>query len=477
MKKVTKKKVAKKPVAKKVAPKKKVQPKKGAKVLRAKKAAPKKQIKKIIKSAKGKTASVAKAKIQKKKVVVKKTAPQKTSKTVAKKIVTPTKKSSQKEKPITETIEEQEVEVVGTAELIAGIIERGKQRGFVTEDEIIHLIPDVEEEVAELENLYEKLETAGIKIVQSDEMLKIDTEKEVEAYEKSKKDKNVDVFLADGIEDGSADLVQMYLREIGRVSLLSADEEVKLAKASEKGDLIAKQKLTEANLRLVVSIAKKYVGRSHNLSLLDLIQEGNIGLFRAVEKFDYRKGFKFSTYATWWIRQAITRALADQSRTIRIPVHMVETINKYTQITRRLVQELGREPLPEEIAAEMNMEVEKIRHIQKISQETVSLETSVGDSDDDSVLGDFIEDTETVMPHQVASRKLLKSHVGEVLNELSPREQKILKIRFGLEDGVTHTLEEVGKEFGVTRERIRQIEAKALEKIRQHQMINKLKHY
>ncbi len=477
MKKVTKKKVAKKPVAKKVAPKKKVQPKKGAKVLRAKKAAPKKQIKKIIKSAKGKTASAAKAKIQKKKVVVKKTAPQKTSKTVAKKIVTPTKKSSQKEKPITETIEEQEVEVVSTAELIAGIIERGKQRGFVTEDEIIHLIPDVEEEVAELENLYEKLETAGIKIVQSDEMLKIDTEKEVEAYEKSKKDKNVDVFLADGIEDGSADLVQMYLREIGRVSLLSADEEVKLAKASEKGDLIAKQKLTEANLRLVVSIAKKYVGRSHNLSLLDLIQEGNIGLFRAVEKFDYRKGFKFSTYATWWIRQAITRALADQSRTIRIPVHMVETINKYTQITRRLVQELGREPLPEEIAAEMNMEVEKIRHIQKISQETVSLETSVGDSDDDSVLGDFIEDTETVMPHQVASRKLLKSHVGEVLNELSPREQKILKIRFGLEDGVTHTLEEVGKEFGVTRERIRQIEAKALEKIRQHQMINKLKHY
>jgi len=477
MKKVTKKKVAKKPVAKKVAPKKKVQPKKGAKVLRAKKAAPKKQIKKIIKSAKGKTASAAKAKIQKKKVVVKKTAPQKTSKTVAKKIVTPTKKSSQKEKPITETIEEQEVEVVSTAELIAGIIERGKQRGFVTEDEIIHLIPDVEEEVAELENLYEKLETAGIKIVQSDEMLKIDTEKEVEAYEKSKKDKNVDVFLADGIEDGSADLVQIYLREIGRVSLLSADEEVKLAKASEKGDLIAKQKLTEANLRLVVSIAKKYVGRSHNLSLLDLIQEGNIGLFRAVEKFDYRKGFKFSTYATWWIRQAITRALADQSRTIRIPVHMVETINKYTQITRRLVQELGREPLPEEIAAEMNMEVEKIRHIQKISQETVSLETSVGDSDDDSVLGDFIEDTETVMPHQVASRKLLKSHVGEVLNELSPREQKILKIRFGLEDGVTHTLEEVGKEFGVTRERIRQIEAKALEKIRQHQMINKLKHY
>lgn len=362
-------------------------------------------------------------------------------------------------------------------DVMAELMARGKQRGFITEDEIIHLIPEIEEELDELENLYEKLETAGIKVVVSDDMLKIDTEKEAEAYEKSKKDKSADLLLGQAVEDASSDLVQMYFREIGRVALLNSEEEVRLAKASEKGDLAAKQKLTEANLRLVVSIAKKYVGRSHNLSLLDLIQEGNIGLFRAVEKFDYRKGFKFSTYATWWIRQAITRALADQSRTIRIPVHMVETINKYTQITRRLVQELGREPLPEEIAAEMNIEVDKIRHIQKISQETVSLETSVGDSDDDSVLGDFIEDTETIMPHQVASRKLLKNHVGEVLKELTPREQKILKIRFGLEDGVPHTLEEVGKEFGVTRERIRQIEAKALEKIRQHKAIGKLKDY
>ena len=413
------------------------------------------------------------------------------SKVVKKKIVPKPKKQTMKSKPAKKenkpkkTVQpkkaaaavQEEIQEESTADLIAGIIERGKQRGFVTEDEIIHIIPDIEEELEDLENLYEKLETAGIKVVQSEEMLKIDTDKEVEAYEKSKKDKNVDAVLADGIEDGSANLVQMYLREIGRVSLLNADEEIKLAKANEKGDLIAKQKLTEANLRLVVSIAKKYVGRSHNLSLLDLIQEGNIGLFRAVEKFDFRKGFKFSTYATWWIRQAITRALADQSRTIRIPVHMVETINKYTQVTRRLVQELGREPLPEEVAAEMNMEVDKIRHIQKISQETVSLETSVGDSDDDSVLGDFIEDTETVMPHQVASRKLLKSHVGEVLNELSPREQKILKIRFGLEDGVTHTLEEVGEVFGVTRVRIRFFFFLALDKIRQHQMINKLKHY
>jgi len=417
--------------------------------------------------------------VQKKNIAKKKVLKNKKNHLAKKKIIKkPVKKKTKKtfvlkKKTALQIREDQEE----TSDVIAELIARGKQRGFVTEDEIINLIPEVEEELDELENLYEQLETAGVKVVVSDDMLKIDTDKEVEAYEKSKKDKNADIILNEGSEDASSDLVQMYFREIGRVPLLKSEEEVKLAKANEKGDLAAKQKLTEANLRLVVSIAKKYVGRSHNLSLLDLIQEGNIGLFRAVEKFDYRKGYKFSTYATWWIRQAITRALADQSRTIRIPVHMVETINKYTQITRRLVQELGREPLPEEIAAEMNMEVDKIRHIQKISQETVSLETSVGDSDDDSVLGDFIEDTETIMPNQVASRKLLKNHVGEVLRELTPREQKILKIRFGLEDGVTHTLEEVGKEFGVTRERIRQIEAKALEKIRQHKMIGKLKDY
>ena len=385
-----------------------------------------------------------------------------------------TREAKVSKKPTPEISEEETREF-----LIKDLLERGKQRGFVTEDEIIHILPEVEKDIDHLENLYEKLETTGIKILNSEEgMLRIDMNKEAEEYEKKKgKKEKGDVFVPDEIGDDSTDSVQIYLREIGRVPLLSAEEEIKLAKANEKGDLAAKQKLTEANLRLVVSIAKKYVGRSHNLSLLDLIQEGNIGLFRAVEKFDYRKGYKFSTYATWWIRQAITRALADQSRTIRIPVHMVETINKYTQVTRRLVQELGREPLPEEIAAEMNMEVDKIRHIQKISQETVSLETSVGDSDDDSVLGDFIEDTETIMPTQSASRKLLKNHVDEVLAELTPREQKILKIRFGLEDGVTHTLEEVGQEFGVTRERIRQIEAKALDKIRDHQAIRKLKDY
>jgi len=353
-------------------------------------------------------------------------------------------------------------------------VKLGKRRGFVTEDEILRIIPEVEKNVVKLEKLYEELEKAGVKVVSSDEVIKEDL---IEHEEDGKEKKVEDLDIPLDLSDISSDSVQMYLREIGRVPLLTSEEEVQLAKRKEKGDLAAKQKLTEANLRLVVSIAKKYVGRSANLSLLDLIQEGNIGLFRAVEKFDYRKGYKFSTYATWWIRQAITRALADQSRTIRIPVHMVETINKYTQATRRLVQDLGRDPLPEEIAAEMGIEVEKVRHIMKISQETVSIETPIGDSEDDSILGDFIEDTETVMPHQSAARKLLADHVELALKDLTPREQKILKIRFGLEDGVTHTLEEVGHEFGVTRERIRQIEAKALEKIRESGLVEKLKDY
>jgi len=449
--KALKKKTMKKTV-KKAVHKKAVQ-----KVKKAKKM--KKPMKKVIKKSATKKKAVKKFQGKKVKQVQKK---QKEKKAEAKKTQAETKKNAFDE-----------------------LLFRGKQRGFVTEDEIIHILPDVEQDLENLENLYERLETSGVRVVGSAEMLKIETDKVGEKFGKKEKGKGKksatkpkEKMMDVGDEaDGTSDLVQMYLKEIGRVALLNGEEEMRLAKLIEKGDLNAKQRLTEANLRLVVSIAKKYVGRSHNLSLLDLIQEGNIGLFRAVEKFDYRKGFKFSTYATWWIRQAITRALADQSRTIRIPVHMVETINKYAQVTRRLVQELGREPLAEEIAAEMNMEVEKIRHIQKISQETVSLETSVGDNEDDSVLGDFIEDTETVMPHQAASRKLLKSHISDILGELTPREQKILRIRFGLEDGVTHTLEEVGQEFGVTRERIRQIEAKALEKIREHNDLKKLKDY
>jgi len=358
---------------------------------------------------------------------------------------------------------------------IEELLSRGKSKGFVTEEEIIHIFPDIEDDIERLEKIYDELEQNNIKIETAVEAIDISESKEDDSKKSKKevKEEMKDLSLDNIFNDS----VQMYLREIGRVALLTAEEEVQLAKKKEKGDIAAKQMLAEANLRLVVSIAKKYVGRSANLSLLDLIQEGNIGLFRAVEKFDYRRGYKFSTYATWWIRQAITRAIADQSRTIRIPVHMVETINKFSQTTRRLVQDLGREPLPEEIASEMGIEIEKVRHIMKISQDTISLETSVGDDDDESTLRDFIEDTETVLPSQNAGRQLLREYVKEVLVELSPREQKILKMRFGLEDGVTHTLEEIGQEFGVTRERIRQIEAKALERIRKHKESKRLEDY
>jgi len=355
---------------------------------------------------------------------------------------------------------------------VASLIARGRDRGFVTEGEILSALGDIENQMDVLEDLYTRLENANIMIEGTKEAIRetIPTEEKKEAPEP-------DITKEIPASEITTNSVQIYLREIGKVSLLTAQEEVDLAKRIEKGDEAAKKRLAEANLRLVVSIAKKYVGRSANLTLLDLIQEGNIGLFRAVEKYDWRKGYKFSTYATWWIRQAITRALADQSRTIRIPVHMVETINKFTQITRRLVQDLGREPLPEEIASEMGLEVDKVRYIIKISQDTVSLETTVGEENDESTLGDFIEDTETILPSQSAARKLLKDYITEILVKVSPREQKILKMRFGLEDGVTHTLEEIGQEFGVTRERIRQIEAKALDRIKKHPEAKRLLDY
>jgi len=319
-----------------------------------------------------------------------------------------------------------------------------------------------------LEGLYERLESANINIIESGRVF---AEDKIKEYDEKKK-------IEEEFGESSSDSVQMYLKEIGQYPLLSSEEEVDLAKRIEKKDESGRQKLAVSNLRLVVSIAKKYVGRSANLTLLDLIQEGNIGLFKAVEKFDYRRGYKFSTYATWWIRQAITRALADQGRTIRIPVHMVETINKYQQVVRRLVQDLGRDPMPEEVASEMGLEVDKVRHIMKISQETISLEAPVGDDDDqDSSLESFIPDEDTISPSTSAARKILKSYINEIIADLTPREQKILDMRFGLTDGVTHTLEEVGKVFSVTRERIRQIEAKSLEKIRQHHKLGKLKGY
>lgn len=345
------------------------------------------------------------------------------------------------------------------------IIARGREKGFITYDEIIKEFPNIEQDIAFLSDLYDQLQVAAIDVLESGGFLEMEKEEDTKKY-------------LYGKNPSQYDSIQMYLKEIGQYPLISASEEKDLAKRIEKGDVEASNLLAKANLRLVVSIAKKYVGRSPDLTLLDLIQEGNLGLYKAVSKFDWTKGYKFSTYATWWVRQAITRALADQSRTIRVPVHMVETIAKYKQFYRRLSQELGREPMPEEIAVEMGVEVEKIYVIEKIDQNTVSLESPVGDDGDEkSTLGDFLADDKISSPDQDASRRILRDQVRVILNELSEKEREILELRHGLNDGIQHTLEEVGKKFGVTRERIRQIEAKAHEKIRQHKDAQRLRNY
>jgi RNA polymerase primary sigma factor len=372
------------------------------------------------------------------------------------------------------------------------LIQKGKEQKFITEQELMKVVPNIEENLILLDELYELFLDLDVEVIDvREEKIWKEKQKEKKVEEKKEEEKvAIKVIGADTDSDEeeesekeeeepktvdlseiSGDSVRMYLNEIGRIPLLKAEEEVSLAKRIEMGDLSAKQKLAESNLRLVVSIAKRYIGRG--LPFLDLMQEGNFGLLRAVEKFDYRKGFKFSTYATWWIRQAITRAIADQARTIRIPVHMVETINKLRYTQRRLQQELGREPLPEELAAEMDLEIKKVNYILKISQDIVSLEAPVG-TEEDSKLSDFIEDEAAVSPFETAHRKMIKENIGGLLEYLSAREQKIIKMRFGIEDGIPHTLEEVGREFNVTRERIRQIEGKVLEKLRDHPMSVKI---
>lgn len=401
------------------------------------------------------------------KVSKKKSAPKKKTaakKSTAKKTSKPKAKILKKEKVVKAPKLTKKAEA--EAQHLSRLILRGKERGFVTYDEILKEFPTIEENIVFLEEMYTELNTLGIDILEGGGLLEIPSEETDKKYSYNK-------------SDSAYDSIQMYLKEIGQYPLISGNMEKELAKRIEAGDEEAKNLLAKANLRLVVSIAKKYANRSPDLTLLDLIQEGNLGLFKAVDKFDWTKGYKFSTYATWWIRQAITRALADQSRTIRVPVHMVETIAKYKQVVRRLTQDLGREPLPEEIAMEMNLDVDKIYQIEKIDQSTVSLESPVGDDGEDgkSKLGDFLADDKILSPDQESSRRIIQDQVREILDDLPPKERKILEMRHGLLDGYTHTLEEVGKVFGVTRERIRQIEAKAHEKIRQHENINRLRGY
>jgi RNA polymerase primary sigma factor len=367
-----------------------------------------------------------------------------------------------------DTRTDQEKEFQATIEKLTA---KAQEQGFITYRQITQFFPQIESNIELLEKIYDRLEDSQVEVIKSSGMLSGEDEKLAEKKEADKK-------AAKRRSGSSRDSIQIYLKEIGKYPLIDGDMEKELAKRIEKGDEEAKNILMRANLRLVVSIAKRYASRSSSLTLLDLIQEGNLGLNKAVEKFEWRKGYKFSTYATWWIRQAITRALADQSRTIRIPVHMVETIAKYKRIQRRLAQDLGREPLAEEIAMEMDLDVKKIHTIEKIRQSVVSLEAPVGDeADGRSTLGDFIEDETIDTPDQESTKRFLSSHVEDILADLTDKEREILELRSGLKDGINHTLEEVGKVFGVTRERIRQIEAKAHEKIRQSEKSDRIMHF
>jgi RNA polymerase primary sigma factor len=447
--------------------------KKPTKKVSLKKVAPKKVAPKTLRKTQGKK-TISKPKVAPKKVVTKKTAPKKTvvkkvvSKAPVKKVVAKVSKKvapskpARKSQPAAKGLTGEQLEL-----RVVDLLEKGKKRRFVTYDELLRSFPDIEEDVLFLDELYRRLSEAGVDVLESGSLLDDGGGSGgmlgANEYER---------------ERNTYDSIQIYLKEIGRYPLIKAADERDLARRILAGDMEAKNLLAKANLRLVVSIAKKYATRSADLTLLDLIQEGNIGLFKAVEKFDWTKGFKFSTYATWWIRQSITRALADQSRTIRIPVHMVETISKYKQVVRRLHQDLGRNPLPEEIATEMGVEVDKIHMIEKINQDTASLEEPVGSGDDDrSTLGEFIADDKILSPDKETSKRILHDQIEEILDDLSPKERRIIELRYGLLDGITHTLEEVGREFGVTRERIRQIEAKVHDKIRANEKIGKLKDY
>ncbi len=426
-----------------------------------KKVVVKKPVKEVEKKMSQKKGTPMTKKIVSKKLPSKKIA----TKTVPKKVISSKKATTKIPPQPVRGVTREEIE-----ERLQLLVEKGKKRRFVTYEEILKSFPDVEDDILFLDELYVKLADAGVDVLESGNLLSVDMPQSPileelvgRRYER---------------ERSTYDSIQMYLKEIGKYPLIRAAEEKELARRIAAGDEEAKNLLAQANLRLVVSVAKKYSSKSSDLTLLDLIQEGNIGLYKAVEKFDWTKGFKFSTYAMWWIRQSITRALADQSRTIRIPVHMVETISKFRQVTRRMEQDLGRTPLPEEIALEMGLDVEKIHMINKINQSTMSLEDTVGSGDDDkSTRGEFIADEKILSPDREASKRILQDQIREILDDLSDKERKIIEMRYGLVDGINHTLEEVGKEFGVTRERIRQIEAKVHDKMRGNDKIMKLKDY